>query len=405
MKILVITQYYYPEPGATSNRLLSIVQAMVKRGHDVTVICEFPNHPTGILDNADRGKLFRVEKADGYRIIRTFVWTFPHKNNVKRMLFYLSFALSSLIAALCVRKVDVIFASSPPIFHAFTSMLASIVKRKTFILDIRDIWPDSALETQAVNNSTLLSLGSALEHSLYNKADRIFTISQGLKKVIDQRSKIAKTDLIYNGSFKYMQICDTNLTEFRKKIGWHDNVVILYAGIIGLGQDIIKLLPLINDSSCQNVRFEFIGGGPQVDLITNEIKKLNIDSIGIHEAMPVEKIIPFIHAADIMLVPLREIVFFKSAIPSKFFDYMAAGKPIVSNVDGELREIMEQYNTGIYFSIREPGSFDQAVTKLIENPSLRLAMGENGKKVVNERFLRSKLSTRMVEIIEKQDQS
>jgi colanic acid biosynthesis glycosyl transferase WcaI len=116
LRVLLISQYFPPEPGAPSNRVKAFVDAMVARGHQVTVVCEFPCYPTGILQKSDRWRLFRVEDNDNFKVIRTFVVSLSNKNNIKRMLFYLSFALSSFVAILFLKRRDIVIASSPPIF-------------------------------------------------------------------------------------------------------------------------------------------------------------------------------------------------------------------------------------------------------------------------------------------------
>ena len=401
MKILVISQYYHPEPGATSYRLRSFVDAMVRRGHKVTVICEFPNHPTGILHRGDRWKLFRSEKHDSYRIIRTFVLTFARKNNIKRMLFYLSFSLSSFLAAVCLRKHDIVFSSSPPIFHVFAAMIAARLKGSQFVLDIRDIWPDTALEVEAIRSGRLLKWGGFLERSLYKNARTIFTVSKGLKNTVESRGGAGKTSTIYNGSEKDILEWRGDIDGLRKSQGWTGNIVVCYAGLMGLGQNLTDILPEIGRIEDNNVKFVFIGDGPGKISLRKEAAGKNLKNVEIRDLMPRLDVIPFIHSSDIMMVILRESEFFRSAIPSKFFDYMAAGKPIVTNVDGELREILEENNAGLYFSLKKKGSFARTIDKLKSNPQLRSLMGANGKRIVEEKFLRSKLGDNQVEIMER----
>jgi glycosyltransferase involved in cell wall biosynthesis len=400
MKILVISQYYPPEPGATSNRLEAFVRAMVNRDHEVTVICEFPNHPTGRLSPDDRWRLFRVENVGTHKIIRTFVLTFARKNNIKRMLFYLSFALSSFLAGVFLKRRDIVFASSPPIFHVYAAMLVAIIKRSKFILDIRDIWPDTALEFKAVSNDKLLRLGGYIERKLYRKAHLIFTVSRGLRTKISKRGGQAKVKVIYNGSDLDMLQWKGNIKSIRNSFGWSEKLVVCYAGLIGLGQDLVNLLPEIAKLPSGKIQFVFIGDGPGRASFDREAKSLGIQNISIMDLLTRSQVIPYTHAVDIMMVVLRESDFFKSAIPSKFFDCLAAGKPVVTNVDGELRELMEDSNSGLYFTLNEKGSFVRAIESLAADPQLRETMGKNGKKLAADQFIRLNLSDKAVEMIE-----
>ncbi len=400
MKILVISQYYPPEPGATSNRLEAFVQAMINRGHEVTVICEFPNHPTGRLSPDDRWRLFRVENEDTHKIIRTFVLTFTKKNNIKRMLFYLSFALSSFLVGMFLKRRDIVFASSPPIFHVYAAMLVAIMKRSKFVLDVRDIWPDAAQEFKAVSDNRLLRLGGYIERKLYRKAHLIFTVSRGLRTKISKRGGHAKVKVIYNGSNLDMLQWKGNIESIRNSFGWSEKLIVCYAGLIGLGQDLISLLPEIAELPSGKIHFVFIGDGPGKEPFDREAKRLRIQNISIMDLLPRNQVIPYTHAVDIMMVVLRESKFFRSAIPSKFFDCLAAGKPVVTNVDGELRELMEDSNSGLYFTLNEKGSFAGAIELLAGNPQLRDTMGKNGKELVADQFIRLDLSDTAVKIIE-----
>lgn len=400
MRILIITQYYHPEPGATTHRLMSFVGAMQKRGHRVDVICEFPNHPTGILASGDRWRLFRIERQGSVRIIRTFVLAFRRKNNINRMLFYLSFAFSSFLAALFLKKSDMVFTSSPPIFHAFTAMIAARIKGSKFILDIRDIWPDTALEVEAVKSGRLLKWGGYLERKLYKNALQIFVVSKGIKNTIDSRGGAGKTRVVYNGSQEDMLNWEGDTESLRKSQGWDSKFVVSYAGLMGLGQNLTALIPEISGMDGQDLSFVFIGDGPEKILLEKKAENENLDNIKFIDLMPRKDVIPYIYSSDLMMVILKETDFFKSAIPSKFFDYMAAGKPIITNADGELRGILTEHNAGLYFSLREKGSFARAIGLLRNDPDLRTAMGNNGKKAVQERFLRARTANEMVKVIE-----
>lgn len=400
MRMLVVTQYYDPEPGAPSNRLQAFVNAMLERGHEVTVICEFPNYPSGRLAPEDRWRLFRIEKQGSLKIIRTFVLTFARKNNIKRMLFYLSFALSSFVAALFLRRRDVILASSPPTFHVYTAMIVAKMRKSRFIVDIRDLLADAARETEAVSSKQLIRLGESLERKLYSVSHLILTISEGMRQKIEARGGAGKCRVIYNGSSDDILNWNGDVGHFRRSLGWHDKVVFAYAGIMGLPQNLTGLLGEIKKICDERILFVFIGGGAGKATMQKEAGILNINNVSFFEHMPRSEVIPYVCSADVMMVVLRELELFKSAIPSKFFDYMAAGKPVISNVDGELRNIMERSKTGLYFSLKREGSFAEAIRKLAQNPEMRLTMGSNGKKLVERSFLRKNLCVQAVQEIE-----
>jgi colanic acid biosynthesis glycosyl transferase WcaI len=400
MRFLVVTQYFSPEPGAPSNRLQAFVDAMLERGHEVTVICEFPNYPSGRLAPADRWRLFRIEEHGSLKIVRTFVLTFARKNNIKRMLFYLSFAISSFIAALLLKRRDVILASSPPTFHVYMAMIVAKVKKSRIVVDIRDLLADAARETRTIRNRSLLRLGDSLERKLYRDSDLVFTISEGMKKRIETRGGKGKCRIVYNGSSDDILNWKGDIDSFRRSLGWHDKIVFAYAGIMGLPQNLKDLLPEIKEIHDGRILFAFIGEGQGREALEKEALMRSSGNICFFRQMPRSEVIPYVYSADVMMVILRELELFKSAIPSKFFDYMAAGKPIISNVNGELRNIMETNNTGLYFSLNRERSFGDAVGKLVENYQIRRLMGENGKRLVERSFLRKDLCVQAVKQIE-----
>lgn len=400
MRILVITQYYLPEPGATANRLSAFVDAMVKRGHQVTVICEFPNHPTGVLSRKDRWRLYRVEKSGGCRIIRTFVLAFPRKNFIMRMLFYLSFAFSSLVAGILIGKNDIVFASSPPPFCAYGAMIIAYLKRSKFVLDIRDLLTEAAQDMGTVKSNMLIRLGENLDRRCYKNASLIITATQGFKTQIDIMGGKGKSHVIYNGSDEAMLSWDGDKEEIRRSLGWDGKFIIGFMGLIGLPQNPTELLPEIACLRDEGLLFVFVGDGPGKGRLIKGIADLGIRNVRLIGHVTRDEAISLTHAADVMLIILRELEFSRSTIPSKFFDSMAAGKPIISNVDGELRGLMEKHKTGIYFSYGTENSFAKAVMTLYNDRDLRKTLGDNGRSLVKERFLRKNLALEAMAAIE-----
>lgn len=317
------------------------------------------------------------------------------------MIFYLSFALSSFIMSLFSGRYDIIFTSSPPIFHAYSALIAAKLKRTRLVLDIRDLWPDSAVEVEAVANPRLLKMGSYLERKLYLGAEAIFTVSCGLKKVIESRGGMAKTQVVYNGTKEQILAWNGSTEGLKSTAGWTGKFNVVYAGLMGLGQGIAELFDEIAGCGHDDLNFVFIGDGPEKQSLVDRSKRQNLKNIQFIDHMPLSDVIPYMYKADVLLVVLKEKELFKSAIPSKFFDCMAAGKPILSNVDGELRTFMEEHNTGYYFSLANRGDFIAKVENLKADAELRRIMAQNGRKLVEERFLRSRLADDAAAQIEK----
>jgi glycosyltransferase involved in cell wall biosynthesis len=205
---------------------------------------------------------------------------------------------------------------------------------------------------------------------------------------------------MYNGSLEQILNWQGSIAQLRDRLGWADKTVITYAGVIGLGQDFMAVLPQIAEIHNDHILFAFIGDGPQKADFARVVVQKGLKNIQFYDSMPQSEVIQYLYASDILLVVLREVSFFHSAIPSKFFDSMAVGKPVIANVDGELRKIMEDNQTGLYFSASVPNSFSTAVGELVKNPELRPKMGQNGKSLVADRFLRSKIADEAIKTLE-----
>ena len=217
---------------------------------------------------------------------------------------------------------------------------------------------------------------------------------------ISARGGKGKVYLSYNGSNEDMLEWKGDRDVIRAKLGWADKFIVVYAGLIGLGQNLTELPGQIAEISDKKIQLVFIGDGPKKSALANRVAEMNLSNVTFLDLMAREEIIAYTHAADALLVVLIEADFFKSAIPSKFFDCMAAGRPVISNVNGELRDLMDEHQTGMFFSFNEKGSFKKAIEELKGSFDLRERLGKNGRRIVKERFLRSKTAADAVKRIE-----
>lgn len=400
MKILIITQFYEPEPQATSFRMPSFARALARKGHYVTIICEFPNHPTGVLAKGDKWRLFKKEESDRLKIIRTFVIPFKNKSFIKRLIFYSSFAVSSFIAGMLVKRHDIILSVTPPNFSVYSAMLLSLLKRSGFALDVHDMLTEEARELGFVKNRYLLKITGFMDKLTYKRASLIFTVSDGLKEIICEKFGPGNTHVIYNGSDEEMTNWQGDIQTIRSSMGWDDKIIVAYTGNIGLAQDIARIIAEISYVADDRLHFVFIGDGPCRKEVVETSRRMKINNITFIGQLSRSEVIPLTHASDIVLITLKEIDFFKTAIPTKFFDGMAAGKPVVTNVDGEVRMIIDKYKSGLYFTTSDKGSFARVIGKLAQDANLRKTMGENGKTAIKERFLRKDLSRKVVDLLE-----
>ncbi|MBT6752003.1 MAG: glycosyltransferase family 4 protein, partial [Desulfobacula sp.] len=247
MKILYISQYFPPEAGATQTRAFENVRYLKSNGHDVTVLCEIPNHPAGIIFKGYRGRLYKREIIDGVRVLYIRVFTSQKKNFLTRLAFYLSFMAGASLAGMLLlrQKFDLIYATSPPLPAAGAGLWLSFYKKNPFYFEVRDLWPDSAIELGELKNSLVIVMAKKLEQMCYARATKVITVTNGIEKTLKKEKQIPahKVELIPNGatidSFYRDRAGGKSL---RSDLGLDNKFIVLYAGILGIAQNLETLL-------------------------------------------------------------------------------------------------------------------------------------------------------------------
>jgi len=397
MRILIVTQYFYPEPGAATNRLLSFAKGLATNGHDVTVLCEFPSYPSGVLARQYRFKLFKKESFENFTIVRAFVLPTTRFGIISRLLNYASYLISSFLVGLFLRRPHVMIASSPPPTVGLSAAALSFLKMVPLIGDIRDLWPEYAIAIGELKSKVGIISGRLTERIFYRRCFAFITISEGLKDYLEKKNKGKKIFIVMNGS----SIPDMpSYADKRADCFVRNPINVCYAGVVGLLQpiqDIVDAAQItMRDDS---ISYTIIGDGVKRESLENQVLSKNLSNITFTGALPLTETLDFLLKSDVAVVPLLNIEHFKSALPSKFFDYMALGLPIILGVDGEARSILEKHSTGIYY---QPGCSHDLVAKikwLQSNPDKARAMGMAGKDLVYKSYSRSELAEKMEKII------
>ena len=390
MRILYITQYFYPEIGATTNRALANVRYFSKKGHKVTVLTEMPNHPKGTIFNGYRGKMFMTETLENFKIQRVWVYTSVKKNFIIRLLFYISFAfLGSLSTIFSWEKYDIVYVTSPPLFVGIIGLVLKYLFPKTkFVFEVRDLWPDAAVEMGELKNKYFRKFSFILERQLYTKADKIIAVTQKFKERIIAKGFIKeKICVIRNGSdMQFEKISITNSIKLKYKS--NDEFIIIYAGILGIAQNLKTILDTAIILKNENIRFLLIGTGPEEKLLKDYSKQSNIENVEFIGEVPKEKINDYLSLADCGIIPLKNIPVFDSTIPSKLFDYMSANLPILLGVKGEAKEILNESKAGIYFEPDNSKDLADKILFLLKNINEIEKMSKLGRQFVAEHFNR-----------------
>ena len=394
LRVLVITQYFFPEQGAVApqHRVRAFARHMVEEGNDVTVLCEFPNYPTGIIPPEYKGKWYERDTMDGFDILRVWVKASPNKGFKARMLSYISFMLMAVVGAVfkLPGRYDVVMATSPPLTVCVSGWLIAVLKRAALVLEIRDLWPQVAVALGELKSKFLIRVAEVLETFLYRRAKLIIAVTEGFVDYIGERcGDPKKIALIRNGTVTEFFNPDRTDPGLRARLGLEDKFLLTYAGNIGLAQGLPFFLDLAKEmADVPDVFFLFVGSGCLKDELSARVKDEGVSNMAFHDAVPMSEVGPFLNASDVLLVPLKDDPVLKTFIPSKLFDSLACRKPVILGVDGEARRILEEKGGGLYAEPENIASYRKAIVTLKNDPALRDEMGATGYKWVLEGYTR-----------------
>jgi glycosyltransferase involved in cell wall biosynthesis len=404
VRILIFSQYYPPEVGATQNRLHFFASRLARMGHHVTVVAEVPNHPAGVIFPGFTGKLWMRARDDGVDVVRVWVKTGPVKTFAVRLGFYVTYAINGLFAAMFLtgRRHDVAFASSPPLTVGWPAYVYAKLRRVPFVLDIRDLWPVLAVELGEMKNPRVVALARRLELLLYRNAARITAVTRGFVRYITEQGYPAdRIELLPNGTLPEIFHPEPRDAALRSRLGLDGRFVVGFYGLHGIAQDlenVIEAARLLADD--HRFAFLFVGEGPVKAQLKARAAELGLGNVAFHPQVSQHEVLPFIMQADAVLVPLRRLELFKTFIPSKLFDFMACGKAVVLQVDGEAREILEEAHAGVFVEPGNPAKLADALRGLAARPTAELqAMGESGLAFVRQRYLREQQAVRLEQVL------
>jgi len=402
MKILYVTQYFPPDKGAAQIRAKEMVKSLVKAQHKVAVLTEFPNYPSGIVLSRYRFKLFEKDTYHGAKVTRVFVKSSPKMNFTNRMLYYLSFMISSIVGAMKLKdKYDLVYATSPPLFVGLSGFIISRLKKAKFVFEVRDLWPESAIALGALKNKIVVRLSHRLADFCYQKANKIVAVTRGIRDHLERRGLDGTKLCIIQNGVDLKMFNDSQRNQLSKeKLGYQDKLIVLYAGLLGLAQGIETLVEVAKVLRHEKrVHFLFIGNGPLKRKLLQMQESNRLENIMIMDEMTRKEVIEYMTLANCCLVPLRKAEIFRTALPSKMLEAWACGKPVVLSVDGEAREHLEKAKAGIWVEPEDSKGIANAVKYLHDNPELCQVYGSNGRKYVEKHFSRKVQAERLEKIL------
>ena len=397
MRILFITDNFPPEVNAPATRTYEHCREWVRYGHQITVITCAPNFPDGKVFSGYKNS-HNEERVDGIRVIRVKTFITANEGFYKRTLDYISFGISSFFTGLTI-KTDIIIGTSPQFFSALSARWLSFFKRRPWIMEVRDLWPESIRSVGAISDSPVFRFLSWLELRLYKSANKIITVTDAFKERIIQRDiNPDKIKVIKNGANLILFSPRQKNSKLIEELNLENKFVFGFIGTIGMAHKldfVIKAALKITDSS---IHFLFIGSGAEKNNLENLIESEKVRNVTMHGLIPKESVPDYLSVIDCALINLKKSDTFKTVIPSKIFECAAMGKPILLGVDGEAREIIEKYSAGLYFEPENEEDFLNKIKELRSNTRLYNQLKE-GCSVLAMEFDRVKLAKNMVEIL------
>ncbi|WP_074608123.1 glycosyltransferase family 4 protein [Bacillus cereus group sp. BfR-BA-01350] len=371
-KILMVTQNFYPEIGSASNRMKNIYLELNERGYDVKILTSDPSYPNR---NLYKDSSYWYDENIEKDIVRIHPKTRKYTRNLfRRLMLYIEVAFR-LILAICKdkEKYDYIFVSTPSIFIPVAGMFAKRKMKAKLIVDVRDLWPESLIGIGFFNEKWILKFAYKLEYKIYHAADNIIINSKGFY------SYISSTGIAPNRiSFMPNSLTEKELSTVPKKNN-SDQLTVIYTGNIGLAQDIEKLILIAEHlKEYKNITFKIIGYGYQKRELGESIKAKQLPNIQLIDPKNREDTLAEIVNADIAYVSLVEKDVFKKVLPGKVMDYMSMRKPIVADVAGYAKEVIEEAQCGFVTEDRTAAELGAYIIKLAQDKQLRNRLGENG---------------------------
>jgi glycosyltransferase involved in cell wall biosynthesis len=393
--------------GAPAARVSELSRHWAKMGHEVTVLTGFPNFPTGVVAPEYRSRIRRLvatERLDGVRVVRTWLWPLPNRRARERMLNYASFCVSSAWTGLFLSRPDVVIASSPQLLVGLSGWWLARVKRVPFVLEVRDLWPES-LTAVGMGDS-----GSALHRSLaklagflYREAEKIVVVTEAFKDHLVKRWAVPpeKIGIVENG-VETAQFCPAQPDpSLRKQLGTEEKFVVCYIGTIGMAHGLETLVEAAArlKAAAPGVHFVVVGEGAEKENVAAMARARKLDNLQFLDQQPRALIPRFITTSDACLVMLKRTPLFKTVIPSKMLEFMSCGRPLILAVDGQARKILQEAKAGIFVEPEDVEALTRAVLRLSTDRGLCEALGRGGRQHVMRYFSRDEQARHYLEIL------
>tara|TARA_B100000508_G_scaffold141091_1_gene146362 strand:+ start:98770 stop:99987 length:1218 start_codon:yes stop_codon:yes gene_type:complete len=396
MKILFLTDNFPPEVNAPANRTYEHCREWVKEGVEVTVITCVPNFPKGKVYEGYKNKWKQEEVIDGIRVIR--VWSYITKNEgfVKRILDYISYSITSFFAGLFI-KTDVIIATSPQFFTALSGRWLHFFIRAPWIMEVRDLWPESIVAVGAMKKGKAIQFFEWLEKRLYKSSNQIVVVTDAFKKKIIEKGITENKIKVHKNGVNLEKFNPRDKDkELADKLNLNDKTIFAYIGTHGMAHGLDFILNSIGEFEKTHPEFHFlfIGDGAERKKLLKLNEKLRLTNTTFVSSVTKEEVPRYLSIMDVALVNLRKSDTFKTVIPSKIFEAAAMHKPILLGLQGETEGIIKNYSAGVTFEPENKRDFIKSALKIVDQDNYHTY--QEGCQHLAKDFDRKKIAAEML---------
>ncbi len=404
LRILFLSHYFHPEVNAPASRLYEHARRWTRAGHEVTVITNIPSAPHGWPYAGYSTAFWREENVDGIRTIRVWSFVAANKGRYRRMLNYLSYFASAQVALLLLRRHDVMVATSPQFFCGMAGAVGSLFRKEPFILEIRDIWPESIVAVGAGRRSTAYRILQGMARWMYRRARLVVTVGDGYRGKLLESGAIeaARIAVIPNGiDFDLFHPPEgARRRVLLAKHGIADEFVVTYAGTLGMAHGLEVVLRAAHRLAARrDIVFVLAGDGAERAHLEREAARLGLDRVLFLGLLPKEQIPILLAESDACLVHLRREELFETVMPSKLFEAMGVARPVLLGVRGDAAELLATANAGLCFPPEDDAELALVAQRLAGNRELAEALGNNGAAFVMARQSRDRFAAEYLEVM------
>lgn len=400
MHILYFHQYFNTPKCAGGTRSYEMASELVRRGHEVTMICLFQGDDIGLKWKT--WPFFKSGQIDGINVIQLNVLYNNYRSLFWRAIIFFMFALWGIFVALTA-EYDLIFATSTPLTAAIPGIFARFFRQKPFVFEIRDLWPELPKAMGVVKSKTILGLMSLLEMISYRAADGCVALSPGMKSGIVKRCFRRKpVKVIPNGCdleiFKPGIRAELNLPNINE-----NDFTAIFTGAHGVANGLDSVLDAAKELKFRkrnDIKIFFVGDGKMKPGLLKRASEEKLDNCFFLDPVPKIGLANLLNKFDVGLMILKNVeAFYHGTSPNKFFDYISAGLPIVNNYPGWLAEMIKEFNCGIVVNPDNPKAFADALCFMADNPLKRIKYSRNSRRLAEEKFDRKILSKKFADFL------